>query len=117
MNELEAVYRMITVDLHPDDPGPTPPSWAEQEWCDGGTCEHEVCQGTLLDEDYDAFRPGQRVQVHPVPGGFVVIPLDEDGRFEIELSDEPIEDACSCGSRMPCLSPMIKCFHPMRARP
>lgn len=35
-----------------DDPGPTPPSWAEQEWCDGATCEHETC----LDEaSYEAL--------------------------------------------------------------
>lgn len=25
MNELQAIYQMITIELHPDDPGPTPP--------------------------------------------------------------------------------------------
>lgn len=62
------------IELHPDDPGPTPPSWEEQEWCDGATCEHEWCQDVDPDEDYWDFQPGQRVDVYPVPGGFVVMP-------------------------------------------
>lgn len=29
---------------HPDDPGPPPPPWEEQEWCDFGlTCQHVGC--------------------------------------------------------------------------
>lgn len=62
------------------------------------------------------LRPGQRVAVDEIViggvQGYVVIPVEE------ELSDEVLaRDAhCSCGSRMPCLSPMIKCFHPMRVQ-
>lgn len=34
-----------------DDPGPTPPPWEEQEWCDGGaTCEHELCYQLWYEE-------------------------------------------------------------------
>jgi hypothetical protein len=48
---------------HPDDPGPEPPAWHEQEWCDGGTCEHPACLADLelearmtgLDDDDDEW--------------------------------------------------------------
>lgn len=44
-------WRPVDVlEQHPDDPGPTPPGWAEQEWCDGATCEHPECLAALLDE-------------------------------------------------------------------
>lgn len=47
--------------LHPDDPGPTPPEWAEQEWCDGGaSCEHDECIEWIEAQrelDDDEWRP------------------------------------------------------------
>lgn len=53
---LEAIYRGWVDAPHPDDPGPTPPEWAEQEWCDGGaSCEHDGC---LADAELEARTTG-----------------------------------------------------------
>lgn len=34
-----------------------PPPWEEQEWCDGGTCEHEACLAALQDECDHNWQP------------------------------------------------------------
>lgn len=38
-------------------PAPAAPTREEQEWCDGGTCEHDACLAALQDECAHEWKP------------------------------------------------------------